>query len=282
MKDSAIRNPQSAIRKSVLWSGLLLGLLAYGCQTAVLHGLSEQEANQVIAILQQQGIIATKQIDNPEANTWKVTVPRRDAVKVWGVLQEYRLPSPPVRRFKDVFGKGKLVVTPMEEKALFLEALQGEIAHTLESVAGIISARVHVVIPEPDITGQVQGEAKASVMMEYRPDPAGQAPLRPDEAQRLVANAVQGLKPENVAVVMKPIQMAPPQQTYDMVSFGPIVVARPSLATLKIATVIIVLSLLFMGGLLFWQGRVLAQLRGELAAAQRQLRAIQKPPKQAA
>jgi type III secretion protein J len=259
---------------------LALGLA--GCRTEVLHGLSEQDTNHAIAVLQEQGIAASKELDNPETNTWKVTVPRQDVVKVWSVLQQYRLPATPGRRFQDVFGKNKLVVAPIEEKALFLEALQGEIGHTLELVSGVVSARVHVAQPETDLSGQTSGEPRASVMIEFHPDASGQPPLQYEEVQKLVAHGIAALKPENVSVVMKPIQIVRSQQAYDFVAFGPIVVAAASVNALKLASVVIFAFFMFGGMLLWWQGRVMSELRYELIAAQRQVRATPRPPRSAA
>lgn len=254
-------------------------LAAAGCQTAVLHGLSEQDSNQVIAALQDQGIMASKELDSAEAATWKVVVPRRDASRVWSVLQDYRLPSARGRRVQDVFGKSKLLTGPLEEKALFLEALQGEIAHTLESVSGVVSARVHVAIPETDLSGQTVSAVKASVMLEYHPDPSGRPPLREDEVRGVVSNGVNDLKPENVSVVMKPILLVRPQQTYDFVAFGPIVVAAPSVAAFKVLTGGIVAIVLALGASLYWSGRVIAELRERLLDTQHPPQAIHKPPK---
>jgi type III secretion protein J len=261
---------------------LLAAALAAGCQTPVLHNLPEADTNRAIAVLQEQGIMASKQPDNLEGGTWKVMVPRSDVVKVWSVLQQYRLPASPGRRFQDVFGKNKLVVAPIEEKALFLEALQGEISHTLETVSGVVAARVHVAIPEPDLSGQAPKGAKASVMLEYHPDASGQAPIRQEDVARLVAAAVSDLLPENVSVVMQPIELVRSQQTYDFVAFGPIVVGAGSVATLKALAFLVILLVMALGASLYWNGRVMNDLRFELTAAQRQARALQKPAKPAA
>ena len=269
-------------RRALLLLVAAAAVAAAGCQTAVLHGLNEQDSNQVIAALQDQGIMASKELDNAEAGTWKVVVPRRDASRVWSVLQDYRLPSARGRRFQDVFGKSKLLTGPLEEKALFLEALQGEIAHTLESVSGVVSARVHVAIPETDLSGQSVSEVKAAVMLEYHADPTGRPPLREDEVRGVVANGVNDLKAENVSVVMKPILLVRPQQTYDFVAFGPIVVAAPSVAAFKVLTGGIVAVFLALGASLYWSGRVISELRERLLDAQRPPQAIQKPPKPAA
>ena len=260
-------------------SAVLAALLSAACTTPVLHGLSEQDSNRAIAVLQEQGITASKQVDNAEGGTWMIVVPRGDVVKVWSVLQQYRLPASPGRRFQDVFGKNKLVVAPIEEKALFLEALQGEIGHTLESVSGVVSARVHVAIPEQDLSGQAAKEAKASVMLEYHPDPAGQSPLREDQVQKLVASGVSDLKPDNVSVVMKAIDMAHPEQAYQFTAFGPLVVANDSLVYLKLLGFALAVLMFFLGATYIWQTRVMNELRYQLQAAQRQVRAVQKPPK---
>lgn len=261
-------------------AGLLAASLALaGCESAVLHGLSEQESNHIVAVLQEQGIMATKEPDGAEEGGWKIVVARRDVPKVWSVLQQYRLPASPGRRFRDVFGQSKLVVAPIEEKALFLEALQGELGHTLESISGVVSARVHVAVPEPDLSGQATSEPKASVMLEYHPDASGTAPVREEEVQRLVASGVTNLKADDVAVVMRPILIQRSQQAYDFVAFGPLVVAAPSVLTLKVLTGGVVLVLMALGATLYLNGRVMGELRYELQAAQRQVRALPRPAK---
>ena len=268
-----------SLKRTVLLAVLAAGLTLAGCRSAVLHGLSEQETNHIVAVLQEQGIMATKEPDDSEEGTWKIVVARRDVPQVWPVLKQYRLPSSPGRRFRDVFGKSKLVVAPIEEKALFLEALQGELGHTLESITGVVSARVHVAVPESDLSGQTTSKPKASVMLEFHPDASGASPVRDDEVQRLVANGVTDLKPSNVAVVMRPILIQRSQQAYDFVAFGPLVVAAPSVVTLKILTGGVVLVVVLLGVILYLNGRVMSELRFELQAAQRQARALQRPAK---
>jgi type III secretion protein J len=268
-----------SVRRLALLGVVVATLGLAGCRSDVLHGQSEQEANRVVAVLQEQGIMATKEPDDAEQGTWKVLVSRRDVPRVWSILQEYRLPSSPGRRFQDVFGKSKLVVAPIEEKALFLEALQGELSHTLESITGVVSARVHVAVPETDLSGQATSEPKASVMLEFHPDASGAAPVHEDEVRRLVASGVTDLSPENVAVVMRPILIQRSQQAYDFVAFGPLVVAAPSVGTLKMFAIGVVLVVVALGVILYLNGRVMSDLRLELEAARSQVRALQRPAK---
>lgn len=253
-------------------------VFALSCSDAVLNGISEREANKAIGILQDQGLTASKESDNPDARTFKVLVAQRDRGRAVGVLNDFGIPRPAERRFRDI-NKDSLVMSPLQEKARYLEGLQGEITSVLEATPGIVSSRVLVALPDPDLSGQARSEPKASVIMEYRGD---QAPLRPDEVQRTVANAVSDLKPDNVNVVMRPIGLVSSAAPCEFVAFGPIAVARQSLIPLKMLTGLIVLLFAALGASLYWNGRVMNELRYQLQAAQRQARALQKPPKPAA
>jgi type III secretion protein J len=264
-------------RRSLLPLVAAAALAAAGCQTAVLHNLDEQTSNRAIAALQDQGIMASKEADNPESRTWKVLVPRRDASRALIVLQANRLLEDEGRQ-DDTCGK-KLFTSPLEERACVVKALQRDIARTLTSVSGIVSARVLVALPEGQLFEQSRSEVKASVTLEYQPDPSGRSPLREGEVRGIVANGVNDLKPENVSVVMKPILLVRPQQTYDFVAFGPIVVAAPSVAAFKILTGGIVAVVLALGASLYWSGRVISELRERLLEAQRPPQAPHKPPK---
>jgi type III secretion protein J len=268
------------VRRALLPLVAAAALTAAGCQTAVLHGRDEQASNRAIALLQDQGIMASKQADNAENGTWKVTVPRRDAGRALAVLQAYRLLEPDEEREDAACGK-KLFTSPLEERACVVRALQRDIARTLASVSGVVSAHVHVALPEEQLFEPSRSEVKASVTLEYQPDPSGRPPLREDEVRGIVANGVNDLKPGNVSVVMKPIPLVRLQQTYDFVAFGPVVVAAPSVAAFKILTGGIVAIVLALGASLYWSGRVISELRERLLEAQRPPPAIPKPPKPA-
>ena len=254
---------------------LLLAGLSLGCRQEVLHNLPEDEAARILAVLQHHGINASKTLDNEEENLWAVTVPKQAQARTFSILAEYKLPKSSERRFRDVFGQSKLVMTPMEEKALFLEALQGELSHTLETIDGVIDARVHLVQAMQDLAGRSVAPAKASVFVEYQPTAQGLLPIQNTEVQKLVANSVSDLAPAEVAVVQKPASIAAPgtQRLDDLklVSVGPLVLEESGLGTLKLAIVTVVLLLAGLGGMIFWQGKLIGDLRMELTAARTDL-----------
>ncbi|MCX6629837.1 MAG: hypothetical protein NTW28_19640, partial [Candidatus Solibacter sp.] len=87
-------------------------------------------------------------------------------------------------------------------EAKLLVGLSGEITRTLKSVDGVVDARVHVVLPDnsPLLDRSQWSATTASVLIKYR----GKAiPMDENEVKSLVAKSVQGLIPDQVAVVYK-------------------------------------------------------------------------------
>jgi len=263
-----------------LWSGAVLLVLLVACSAEVVHDLPETEANEVLAVLQQHGIVATKILANEEQNTWTVTVARDATARAWAILEEYKLPRDKTRGFQEIFGQSKLVVTPLEQKALYLEALQGEISRSLQSIDAVIEARVHLVLPERDLTGRATGKAKASVIVEYQPSSQGQAPIQVAEIQALVAHAVEELDPGSVSVILKPSSMAQPlagqRGEFDLVSSAGLVLEKGSLGRFKLYVVMVMVVVGLLGALYVWQGRLINHLRRELTSAQRQMTSLQR------
>lgn len=269
------------LRRSLLACLLLaLALVSTACSVDVLHGLREPEANRIVATLNAHGIAATKRIDNAETGTFAVRVAQGSSTRAWAILDEYKLPKETKRGFKDVFGKSSLVVTPMEEQALYVEALQGELAHTLESIEGVIDARVHLVMPERDLAGQMIGKPKASVVIEYQAGAGGLLPVQNNEVQSLVSHAVDGLGPDAVAVVQKPASISAPSSgtggKLNLVSIGPLVMEESSVTTFKGVLGLVVLIIGVLGFMLFWQGRTVSSLRDELLEARQRVHSLQR------
>lgn len=93
-----------------------------------------------------------------------------------------------------------LTATPFQQDINRLRALEGEIARTLRGLAGVSSARVHLVLPRREAFSRERAEAQASVVLQMRGsqrlDRAGV-----QSVLHLVAAAVPGLRAQNIAVV---------------------------------------------------------------------------------
>jgi type III secretion protein J len=230
MRRGAVNDLHSRIKRSLLILLVLVNISTIvACSQNLHHGLTEEQANEILVTLDKNGIHGDKVTEEGgETLAFTITVPRRDAAKAWQILRENNLPRPAARGFSEVFGKTSLIPTAVEEKALYLQAITGELAKTIEAINGVVDARVHVVLPESDVLKQeLQGATtpKAAVLIKYRLDRNGNAPFNPEDIRNLVANSIEGLKPADVTVVSTAV-MADKQP--DMVYVGPLKLSKDS------------------------------------------------------
>jgi type III secretion protein J len=241
-----------------LWIGVVLVL---GCSMPIQHGLDEAAANEILTSLERVGIPATKGRD--EDGTFAVVVAKGDGLRAMELMRSLGLPRGPRAGFGEIYKQPSLVPTPTEERARYVEALGGEIARTLESVDGVVSARVHLVLSEPDplaLDGKPRVAAQAAVLLKTR---GGRpAPIGERDVQKLVAGSVPGLDASAVAVVVTPAPEMPPASGTSLVALGPLRTTADS----RGALVVVLIIAFTLVGLL--AGFVLVLSR-RLAAAQR-------------
>ena len=217
------------------WLCLVLLACLGGCTTGVLHGLDEPSANEALATLEGAGIGAEKVVDDGAqgSDRFALRVPRAEAPRALDVLRARGLPRERRHGFAEVYGQPSLIPTASEERARYLEATAGEIERTLEMVDGVVSARVHLVLEEPDPlaldSGKPRAAARAAVLVKIA---GGRPPLAELDVQRLVAGSVPGLDPRAVAVVTTPAPIAEAGARGPLASVGPFRVTPSSRAPL--------------------------------------------------
>jgi flagellar M-ring protein FliF len=100
----------------------------------------------------------------------------------------------------ELFDKPTFGMSDFMQRANYYRALQGELSRTIRQLDEVANARVLIVVPEDKLFGQDHQEAKASVFIQLQPGRSlGDEQVR--AIQFLVANGVEGLQPEHVAVV---------------------------------------------------------------------------------
>lgn len=81
-----------------------------------------------------------------------------------------------------------------------VRALEGELARTIAQIAGVESARVHLVIPFRELFSQQTAETRASVVLQIKPN-SDIGKRRVEAVRQLVASAVKNLSPARVSIV---------------------------------------------------------------------------------
>jgi flagellar M-ring protein FliF len=99
----------------------------------------------------------------------------------------------------ELFDNPNWMGSEFDEKVNYQRALEGELEHTVATLASVRSARVHLVLSHESLFTTEQRDAKASVVLRLR-----HRTISGDEAEaiaNLVASAVDDLRPENVVLV---------------------------------------------------------------------------------
>jgi type III secretion protein J len=149
---------------AIVASLLLLG----GCARAVelYSGLSEVDANEIVAALTSHGLQANK---SATKQGFVVSLEDRDLAEAVSLLQAQGLPRHAYAGMGDVFRKDGMISTPTEERARYLYALSQELENTLSNIDGVVLARVHPVLPERLAPGEPMLPSSCAVLIKYQP-----------------------------------------------------------------------------------------------------------------
>ena len=226
---------------------LLLSILS-GCSGSPLYSaLDEQQANEIEAALLGSGIDADKQAA-PKGGGWSITVAKADVPRAMQVLAVHGLPRPPHATMGEIFEKKGFVSSPLEERARYLYALSQELSRTLMQLDGVVSARVHIALPEKDALGETRDSASASVVIIH--DEKANLQEQETDIKAIVTDGIEGLDDVN-RVTVKFFPRTAAKGIADASGSHAVAIGawRPNL----IGSVITTIALVVVGGLLYWQ-----------------------------
>lgn len=240
------RGPASRAWRGRLAAPLLLlaALALAGCGRQEVYGkLSESAANEMIAVLGQAGIPASK--THGEKDVWSIAVNQSDFARAVETLRAHGLPHEEYDSLGSLFKKEGFTSTPLEERARLIYGLSQELSRTISDIDGVVQARVHLTMPEADPLSREARPSAASVFVKYRTG----FDLRSQTGaiKALVTNAIDGLTYDHVSVVMVPAQTLPVlPENEGMVSITTL---------LRLATAVVALIVLGLAGRALWRMR---------------------------
>jgi type III secretion protein J len=178
------------------------GLLLAGCQRAELYtGLTEREANDMVAVVQGAGFSAAK-TSSDNGKTWTLSAPKGQFPQEVALLQARGYPRDRYENLGEVFKKQGFVSSPTEERARMMFGLSQELSHTLSEIDGVVDARVMLAMPQADPLADTQKPSSASVFIKY--DPSVDLTSQVGSIKALVVNSIEGLPYDKVTVVLSP------------------------------------------------------------------------------
>ncbi len=205
-------------------------LVLCGCREPLYTQLTEQEANDIVAVLARAGIDGAK---SPQGDKgWGVEVYPSDIATAVDALNAAGLPRNRFSSLGEMFKREGIVATPTEERVRFMHGVSQELSQTLTGIDGVIAARVHLVIPQNDPLSDKSKVSSASVFVKHRIDVDLQ-PMLP-AIKSLVLRSVEGLTFDTVFVSFFPAERpSPVQQARTRVPLFGLEFSRPVAAWLN-------------------------------------------------
>jgi flagellar M-ring protein FliF len=179
-----------------LLTALLGGLIWYGLRTdwrTLYADLDPEDARQIAQTLTQAQIPydvagngGTIRVSAAELDKARLATAAKGGVKSG-------------RLGFEIFDKPNWVGSEFDEQVNYQRALEGELEHTVATLADVESARVHLVLPHDSLFRDQERPAKASVVLKLRH--RSLADGEPEAIRNLIASAVDGLTADRVVLV---------------------------------------------------------------------------------
>lgn len=177
-------------------AALLLG----GCKQDLYSGLSERDANEMLALLLRHQVDASR--ERADNGTYVLRIDKSSLPDAMRLLSDAGLPRATYKTVEDIFPPGKLIQTPSEQRLRVAFALGQDMARSISAIQGVTLARVHVALGQLDARGASVTRPTASVVVRY--GPTADLDELPTQARAIVASGIEGLLASDVKVILSP------------------------------------------------------------------------------
>ncbi|NRQ19061.1 type III secretion system inner membrane ring lipoprotein SctJ [Ensifer sesbaniae] len=178
-----------------------------GCKTDLYTQLQEREANEMLSLLIDNGVDAVRVAAKDGTST--IQVDEKLLALSINLLNAKGLPRQSFKNLGDIFSGSGLIASPTEERARYIYALSEELSRTISDIDGVLSVRVHVVLPNNDLLGSDGTPSSSSVFIRH--DAKANLPVLLPKIKMLVADSIEGLSYEKVEVVLVPVEPSGPE-----------------------------------------------------------------------
>jgi len=184
---------------------LLACVFLAACDKPLLQGLSERQANEVVAVLLAQNIDASKRSSGKAG--FVVDVPSTDMAEAVDIVQRENLPSAPRVEIASAFPADAMVSTPEGERARLYSAIEQRLEQSLARFEGVSEARVHVSYDTRRVASRRDEDVPMHVaaLLVQRGD--GDADVLVHAVKRFLKNSFARVEYDNVSVL---VTRAPP------------------------------------------------------------------------
>ena len=206
----------------------------------LLENLSQQQANQILAILQQHDIASQKK-GTPKTG-YSINVKRDETTAALSVINQYQLPWPAEVQIAQAFPESALVSSPNAEQARVISLQEQRLEQSLRMIDRVVNAKAHLSYPSFDNNVSEKNVTQhASVIITHNDDIDEN--LFIPQVKSLIKNTLNNLRYDNISVVLFPapaLQYASPTHS-----------SEPSVKLWVAGFTLVMLATLAAGGYLF-------------------------------
>jgi len=197
-----IQNPYATIKMKnclIRLIPLALCISLAGCEQELLKGLDQRQANEVLAVLQQSNISATKQ-DGGKLG-YSIQVSEADFAKSVDLLKTNDLPSKARVEIAQMFPADSLATSPRAEKARLFSGIEQRLEQSLLVLPEVVKARLHLSYDVESSTARQQTTpAHLSVLIVYRNTDDESVLI--NQIKRFLKNSLPSVNYEDISVVL--------------------------------------------------------------------------------
>ena len=214
--------------KSFILAFFIILISCSKSRVELLTNLDEIDANDVVANLIAHGVDA-KKISLKDGIS--VEINENDMSRSVSILKASGLPNKKRANMGEIFKKEGMISTPLEERARYIYALSQELEFTLSQIDKVLTARVHIVLPERIAPGQPIQPSSAAIFIKHLPE------LDPDVIEnkivRMVSSSIPGLSASKnkISITFIVSHFKPPDINWD--KFGPFIMTQESIKDFK-------------------------------------------------
>lgn len=174
-----------------------------GCKVQLNAGLEESDANEIMARLMSNGVVASK-IES-DTGMYNVMVAKSQFAEAVEIISAVGLPRQRFTNIGQMFDTDGLVASPMQERARYNFAKSQELAKSISTIPGVISVDVHIAAPQPETPFAEVSEPSVSVMVKMNGGDVADELI--PQIKHLVSMGVEDVTYERVAVVVTRAQV---------------------------------------------------------------------------
>lgn len=183
-------------------SAVLLTFMLSACNDEnLLFNLTQEQANQILAILHQHNISAKK--DGNLKSGYTVSVSEPESTAALSIINQYQLPWAADVQIGQAFPESSLVASPNAEQARVLSLQEQRLEQSLRMIAQVVNARVHV--SYPPLNNDTSGKKTTShigVLISYKGEIDDNVLIT--QIKTLIKNSFDDVRYENISVVFFP------------------------------------------------------------------------------